>query len=200
MTMEDNFEAWRKTLEHYGYAIDRHEFMLMEGKKLKDIAALYKERSSAAPSADEIVAQKDACYLAHHSFAFYPGVESLIARLRSQGVPLGVATAATRPRLDASVPKDFLALFDVIVSAETGGRGKPHPDPYEAAARGLKLSPHECIVVENAPLGIRSAKSAGAYCVAIASTLPESDLSLADEKTSSFEELATIPAVISLLQ
>lgn len=200
MTMEDNFEAWKKTFEPYDYAIDRHEFMLMEGKKLNDIAALYIERSHALANPDGMVAEKDAYYLAHHSFAFYPGVESLIARLHSIGIPLGVATAATRARLDVSVPKKFLEQFNVIVSAETGGRGKPYPDPYAYAAHEMKLSPRECIVVENAPLGIESAKDAGAYCIAVASTLPKGDLSQADETVFSFEEVAETEGVRTFLR
>ena len=48
-------------------------------------------------------------------------------------------------------------------------RGKPDPCPYLKALEKLNLTYHECIVVENAPLGITAAKEAKLYCVAVAS-------------------------------
>jgi len=53
----------------------------------------------------------------------------------------------------------------------------------------LKLKSNECVVIENAPLGIKSAKSAGIYCIAIASTLDKSYLNEADESVTEFKEL-----------
>jgi beta-phosphoglucomutase len=93
-----------------------------------------------------------------------------------------------------------LQHFQVIVSGDGVQRGKPFPDPYLAAAQALQIPIGECVVVENAPVGIISAKAAGAYCVAIASTLPQEKLRGADEVIGSFSELSHVAVVQQLLE
>jgi beta-phosphoglucomutase len=70
--------------------------------------------------------------------------------------------------------------FDFIITGDEVPRAKPCPDPYLAAARQLGLRPDECVVVENAPLGIEAAKNAGMYCVAVETTLGKEYLQAAD--------------------
>ena len=68
--------------------------------------------------------------------------------------------------------------------------GKPDPEPYEAAIKKLDINRLNCIVVENAPLGIESAKAAKVdYVIAVATTLPDSYLSKADDIMSSVSDL-----------
>ncbi len=199
-TMEDNFAAWRETLKRFRYDIDREEFFLIEGTKLLELAALYKKRAGIMGVADsEILKQKEAYYLAHHSSKFYPGAIDFLAKLKSHKIPTGLVTAATYRRIVSSTPKDFLSGFSVVVTAETGGRGKPYPDPYKFAIEQLKLLANECIVVENAPLGIEAAKRAGAYCVAVCSTLAKDKLTEADEVVPSFKKLADSKVVRRLI-
>ena len=60
-------------------------------------------------------------------------------------------------------------------------KGKPSADPYLMGSASLSIPPEQCIVVENAPLGIQAAKAANAYCIDICSTLKSSFLQEADE-------------------
>jgi len=66
------------------------------------------------------------------------------------------------------------------VSGDSVKRGKPYPDPYIKAAKILGLRPNDCLVIENAPYGIRSAKAAGMFCVAVTTSLPKEYLKKAD--------------------
>ena len=59
-------------------------------------------------------------------------------------------------------------------------KGKPFADPYKKGAEILKISPDECIVVENAPAGIEAGKSAGSFTVGLKTTLADDDLRKAD--------------------
>ena len=68
-------------------------------------------------------------------------------------------------------------------------RGKPDPEPYLKGALALGLPPTECIAVENAPMGIQSAKRANSYCIAICSTVDRDVLNEADEVIDQFEDL-----------
>jgi len=56
------------------------------------------------------------------------------------------------------VKKYFSNCFDVVVTGSDLERGKPDPDPFLKALEDLNLTKNECIVVENAPLGITAAK------------------------------------------
>ena len=86
----------------------------------------------------------------------------------------GIATASSR--------LEYLELPhpDVLVTAEDVTNGKPAPDAYVLAARQLAVDPSRCVVVEDAPAGIVSARAAGARVIGVASTLPESALVGAD--------------------
>jgi beta-phosphoglucomutase-like phosphatase (HAD superfamily) len=67
--------------------------------------------------------------------------------------------------------------------------GKPNPEPYQTALDQLGLNKQDAFVVENAPLGIRSAKAAGLRCIALETSLAREYLKDADYVFSSFSEL-----------
>ena len=75
-------------------------------------------------------------------------------------------------------------------------KGKPSADPYLMGSESLSIPPEQCIVVENAPLGIQAAK---AYCIAICSILESLYLQEADLVVDSFEELHSLSVIGSLL-
>jgi beta-phosphoglucomutase len=79
--------------------------------------------------------------------------------------------------------------MDVIITGDKVYNCKPHPEPYLNAAKALSVGPLECVVVENAPVGIESAKSAGMYCIAICSTLERRYLEKADMIIDKFADL-----------
>lgn len=198
-TMEDFYRAWNFAFTEFGYSIDRQEFFLLEGTRLEDIAAIFcKNCDIPQDKIGSILEKKETYYAQDHSFKFYPGVENIISNFKKMGIPLGIVTSGMKERLQKTVPANFLSNFDTIVSKETGGKGKPYPDPYLRGAADLKLDPKECLVVENAPSGITSAKSAGSYCIAICSTLSEKYLGEADEIISSFAELLALKSVTDI--
>ncbi len=55
---------------------------------------------------------------------------------------------------------DLAGYFDAIICAEDTEHGKPSPDPFLAAARALGVPPEQCLVFEDAPMGIRAAEAA----------------------------------------
>ena len=98
---------------------------------------------------------------------------SLLAGLRRRGVRLGLVTGTSRIEVARVVPTQVLRLFHVVVTGDQVRCGKPHPEPYKTACKRLNLTAGCCIVIENAPYGIRSARAAGAgRIIALASSLP----------------------------
>lgn len=200
VTMEDNFSAWQATLRDYYVDLAPDEYYPLEGMSLKDLAEQYiAEKKIDAVDPQDIVKAKERYYLLQHTFRLYPHVEEYVTRLANRSVPIAIVSAALADRLKASVPSSFLSLFTALVTGDVVPRGKPFPDPYLIGAQKLQTPIAECIVIENAPSGITAAKRAGAFCIAISSTLPSDLLRDADVIVPSFAELTTIPAFNELV-
>lgn len=110
------------------------------------------------------------------------GAREFVERVSALNVPWAVATSGTRriavPRLQyAGIPEP-----PVLITADDITNGKPDPEPYERAARGLGIEPWHCVVFEDAPSGILSARRAGAAVIGIGSE----PLSRADETVRDF--------------
>lgn len=90
-----------------------------------------------------------------------------------------IATSGTRAVATARLIHTGLPIPSVLVTAEDVTRGKPDPEPYLAAARGLGVTAEHCVVIEDAPAGIAAAYAAGMQAVAIASTHAPEDLAQA---------------------
>ena len=199
-TMEDNLAAWRAVISDYGFCLQPEDYYQLEGLRLEEVAAaLFRKQKLTVPDVRELARLKDEHYLKNHRFSFYPGVEVLVDLLELSRIPMGIVTAGVQERLRKSVPAPFLMKFQSIVTCDMTLRGKPHPDPYLRGAKELQLNPEDCLVIENAPLGIKAAKSANAYCIAICSTLRRALLDDADEIVSSFEDLLDLPIIQGLL-
>ena len=82
-------------------------------------------------------------------------------------------------------------FFQEIVTSDDVSETKPSPQPYSLAASLLETEPEECIVIENAPLGIRSGKSAGMKVIGLTTTLSSHYLKEADVVVGDFNELLT---------
>jgi len=92
----------------------------------------------------------------------------------------GVVTSGTRLLASARLRFCGLPVPKVLVTADDVAHGKPHPEPYLKGAELLGVSPAECLVTEDAPAGIRSARAGGMKVVGITSTYAADALGQAD--------------------
>lgn len=90
-----------------------------------------------------------------------------------------VVTSATRALAEVRIRAAGLPLPKHLITASDITRSKPDPEPYLLGARSVGFPPPECVVIEDAPAGIRSAKSAGAKVIALRTTAPDTDLAAA---------------------
>ena len=189
-TMEGHYLAWMAALNDRGVSVEPAEYYPLEGMGLHEIAKrLTRELPWTEDEIDELVQRKKKYYIKRQSVRFYPGVESLICQLREQKVPIAIVTAGHLDQLCSFVPYKFLNQFSALITGDLVLNGKPDPESYTQGAKALGLDAKECIAVENSPLGVQSAKRAGAYCLAISSTVEQAELEEADEVLDSFENL-----------
>lgn len=101
-------------------------------------------------------------YIAEYGIERKPGVEELISYLHNKGIVTAIATATDPIRAKEYMDITGLSgLISKVISATMVPEGKPSPDIYQYACKELGFNPDECIAVEDAPNGIRSAYSAG---------------------------------------
>jgi sugar-phosphatase len=87
-----------------------------------------------------------------------------------------IATSCTRRLAEVRIRAAGLPLPKHMVTSTDVQNGKPHPEPYIKAAKILGFAPADCIVVEDAPAGIRAGKAAGARVLALRTTASDSEL------------------------
>lgn len=179
-TMEDNYRAWSNAFSYHNISLVRKEYFLLEGMSARSVAeTILKKNNMDTILAGTIAEQKEQYYLGNNSFEFYPNVLKLIDILQAR-FKLGLVSGASSSRLKQTVPCDFLERFRAVVTGDSVKNSKPNPEPYLLAGKMLAVSPKNCLAVENAPLGIESAKLAGMDCVAVCSTLEREYLLKAD--------------------
>ncbi|MEH3088850.1 MAG: HAD-IA family hydrolase [Microbacterium arborescens] len=88
-----------------------------------------------------------------------------------------VVTSATRELARRRLAAAGHRAPGSLVSAEDVARGKPDPEPYLAGARSLRVPIAQCVVFEDAPAGVRSARAAGAgWVVGVGDHLDDADV------------------------
>ena len=106
-----------------------------------------------------------------------PGAQELLRSL-----PEGrwtIATSCTRPLAEVRLRAAGLPIPERLITSNDVVRGKPDPEPFVKAAANLGFAATDCIVLEDAPVGIRAGKAAGARVIAFRTTVPEAELHLA---------------------
>lgn len=127
-----------------------------------------------------------------------PGVLDLIEKLQQSGYVLAIASSTTHKFLITVVTTlDIAGKFKVIVSGDEVKHGKPNPEIFLLAANKLNFSPELCLVIEDAPSGVKAAKNAGMKCIVITTSVPKDKLKEADKIINAFSELS-IDDIMSL--
>ncbi len=115
------------------------------------------------------------------------GVSRLIGRL-----PEGswtVVTSAPERLMRRRLAGAGLKLPPVVVTADKVANGKPHPEPYLAGAKVLGFAPAECLVIEDAPAGVKAGKAAGCRVLGVLGSHRAEELMEADWRVRSLEDV-----------
>lgn len=188
--------AWKDALGSHGLSIDENELYELEGIPTADVLNILAKRhdfSLSEAERAEIVARKRARYGEIFSPRPLSGARDLIELLDRLGYRLALVTGTQRASGERALEElDVRERFVQIVSVEDVSAGKPAAEPYLKALATLAVPPENCLVIENAPPGVASARAAGLPCVAIATYLPAEGLRKLPGVGAVFETLAEL--------
>src|SRR4051794_41157847 len=101
-----------------------------------------------------------------------PGAAEFLAAVHATGLPTALVTATHRRLTDIALATIGPENFTVTVCGDEVPRPKPNPDPYLQATRLLGVPPARSVVIEDSPLGVTAAETAGCVVVAVPSEVP----------------------------
>lgn len=182
-SMPYHFISWFETLKKYNVTVSPFDIYENEGEKCEICVKRFFKRDNIKCNdkiVEEVLQVRDKLYKKYFKVHLFADIVSVLNKLKEKGFLLAIVTGSNREKVKSMLPKKIISNFDVIIAADMIKRGKPHPDSYLTAAKQLKVKPEECIVIENAPYGIKAAKAAKMFCVAVTTSLPEQYIKQAD--------------------
>lgn len=166
--------AWEQTMQRHGLEFTPEDTYINEGRTGVDVIREgfeKKGRQGNDALYHDIYREKAELF---HSLCPYgaepiEGVPELLAWLHAQGVECWIVTGSGQKTLLGQLDRSFPGIFtpEHMITAYDVTHGKPSPEPYLKAWERSGYKKEECMVIENAPLGVRSGKAAGLFTVAV---------------------------------
>jgi HAD superfamily hydrolase (TIGR01509 family) len=188
------FRAWQEVYERHGHVLTLDEWAACVGTlegfdpwaRLEELVGDRIDRE--AVDAGRLARERE--LLA--GLTLRPGVESYLFRAAELRLQVAIASSSSTPWVTETLGRLGHGDGWACINCANGdiGRAKPLPCLYEESLESLGLTAAEAIAFEDSPNGIRAAKAAGLYCVAVPNAVTETlDLSEADLRLSSFEDM-----------
>lgn len=168
-SMPYHADAWVSVFKDVGINIRREDIYDIEGSNHIGIINLVFKKAGRTPEPADflrLAQKKHEIFSKINKAKVFDGIYDCINSLKGKCL-LGVASGSDRAVVIGLIERFFPETFSAIVTGNDVKEGKPNPEPYLKAVEMLKVNKDECIVIENAPLGVESAKRAGLYCIAI---------------------------------
>lgn len=172
-SMGNHADAWVKMCAEYGIEIERDELFLYEGMTGAQTIDILIRRSFGRPATEEecksLYRRKTELFRAMPPVSVMPGAKELTGIMKAVGMRRVLVTGSGQNSLLDRIEDDFPGVFipGMRVSSRDVEHGKPHPEPYIRAMQIAGVSPSQSIAVENAPLGVKSAATAGAFTIGV---------------------------------
>lgn len=182
--------AWEELLKDYGYKfrdLPEHMRSGFIGMRVIDIVKEIADYLKLDTSPDYLYRKRIDVFLliVENELQLMPGLLESLELLKKNNYKIAVASSGAKKYIELVLNKFSIKhYFDVVITGDDVTVGKPNPETYLVASEKLKVTPSQCLVLEDATKGIQSAKAAGCNCIAIKNpnvppqTYPEADLVL----------------------
>lgn len=166
--------SWHRIFTELGVKNSNpEEYYLYEGMKGDDTIGMILKRElnqdTTPEERREIYEHKASLFRDCGEKKLMPGASDMLKALKDKGIITVLVTGSAQGSLLDSIDDDYPGYFpkERKVTALDCKNGKPHPEPYLIGLKKAGVKPEEAIVIENAPLGVRSGKAAGLFTIAV---------------------------------
>ena len=186
-------ESWERLAKETGFTLPEGHFKRGFGMKNEIIIRNLLNWSDRPEEILKLSLRKEELYreiLLDWGIDPLPGVTGWLAKLRKLGIRCAIGSSTHRLNIETSLGMlGFGDFFSAIVTAEDVSHGKPDPEVFLTAAKRIGHSPGDCVVFEDALVGIEAAHRGGMKVVAVATTNRIEALRAADLAVLSLDEL-----------
>ena len=180
-----------RLFSEYGISIDPEDWPRFKGLTPQAVFEFVRSKYNLQETID-LFLEKKYTYLAEvyeRELSLFPDFLPFVRRFHN-GFVFALTTSTRRPLTNWVLTKFQLKdIFQVVVTADDVAHGKPHPEPYSKTIQQLNFKSSECVVIEDSVNGVKSAKGAGAKCIAVTTSFEKHDLLEADAHVDRLEEI-----------
>lgn len=196
-TVEYHFIAWDKLAKELKIPFTKQDNETLKGvsrKRCLDIILELGDLQLDEITKQELLDKKNNLY---REYIFrmtpkevLPGIIEFLDELRESGIRLGLATSSKNGKLILK-QVGLSNYFDAMVDGTMITNGKPSPDIFLTCAKLLNVAPNNCIVFEDAVVGIEAAIRGEMRTIGVGSSriLKDADHVISDFEDFSFEKL-----------
>ena len=172
-SMPYHARAWHRLVTELGIEATPEEFFGYEGMTGKATINLLfqreKGRLASDEEADRLYERKTQYFKENNNTKVMPGAHKMLDILKKTGITPVLVTGSGQSSLISRLDADFDGAFtsDLMITSHDVSKGKPDPEPYLKALKLVDIAPNQAIVVENAPLGVKSGHDAGIFTVGV---------------------------------
>ncbi len=169
-TAELHFQAWCALAREIDKPFTRADFAGTFGWRNPEIIPKLFGLHYTEQQVLELGDRKEDLYRdeAQKGVSLLPGVPGLLAAIGAAGGKQAIGSSAPRRNIDLILRNTQTAPhFAAVVAMEDTRRGKPDPEVFLLGAKALGVRPERCIVLEDAPVGVQAAKSAGMRAIGV---------------------------------
>lgn len=176
-SMDYHILAWQEVIKSYGFDIDSEYLASNGGVPSAKIAIKLVNMFGLSVNPQELAEQKTIKYQTFiPKISIYPKILVLLEYAKSNNIPMVIGTGTLKSNVLEIMKNTRLDLYiNEFVSSEDIVNHKPNPDTFILASQRLGIPHQNCLVFEDAPLGIEAAKNAKMDCCKV--TNGEYDLS-----------------------
>ncbi|MDD2439654.1 MAG: HAD family phosphatase [Methanosarcinaceae archaeon] len=174
--------AWRHAFQEMGMVIQDEDIYAIEGSNSRMGLPLLINKVEKDPDDfdfEELTKKYRQEFRKNFQLRAFEGMKECLKVLKKRFL-LCVVSGTDRVIVHEILNKLYPGLFDFIVSGDDVIHGKPNPDPYLKAVELLQIKKEECVVIENAVLGVEAAKRANLYCIGVPTYIDQKELDRAD--------------------
>lgn len=172
-SMPAHAASWAKVCTEYGLTMSERDVYLNEGRTAESTIEVLTQRtwgrSTNQEEVDRIYALKCEEFKNYPDARVMPGATAVLDAVLESGKQIYIVTGSAQTslleRIYSHIPGYFVR--ERVICGLDYKKGKPDPEPYLMGLKRAGVEKEEAVVVENAPLGVRAAKAAGIFTIAV---------------------------------